>query len=43
MAAFHLYFQSRKQRKVGWVGDGSHVAFSQKFPDEKKEIDGALS
>jgi hypothetical protein len=31
MVAFQFYLQSAKQRKVGWVGDESHVAFSKKF------------
>jgi hypothetical protein len=35
MAAFKLYIQSGNQRKIGWVGDYIHVAFGQKFPDEK--------
>jgi hypothetical protein len=35
MAAFQLHLQSGKQRKVGWVGDNSHVAFGQIFPGEK--------
>jgi hypothetical protein len=35
MGAFQFYLQSGKQRKVGWVGDDSHVVFSQKFPGEK--------
>jgi hypothetical protein len=30
MAVFHFYLQLGKQRKVGWVGDGSHVVFSSK-------------
>jgi hypothetical protein len=32
MAAFQFYLHSGKQRKVGWVGDNSHVVFGQKFP-----------
>jgi hypothetical protein len=32
MAAFQFYLQSGKQRKVGWVGDYSHVVFGQKIP-----------
>jgi hypothetical protein len=36
MAAFQFYLQSGKQRKVGWVGDDSHVAFGQKVPGEKE-------
>jgi hypothetical protein len=38
MAAFQLYLQSGKQRKVGWVGDHSHVVFGQKFPGEKRSV-----
>jgi hypothetical protein len=30
-----FYLQSGKERKVGWVGDDSHLVFSQKFPGEK--------
>jgi hypothetical protein len=32
-----------EKRKVGWMGDDSHVVFDQTFPCEKKEIDGAFS
>jgi hypothetical protein len=35
MAIFQFYLQSEKQRKVGWVGDDSHVAFGKKFPGKK--------
>jgi hypothetical protein len=35
MAAFQFYLQSGKQRKVGWVGEDSHVGFGQKIPGEK--------
>jgi hypothetical protein len=28
MAVFQFYLPSWKQRKVGWVGDESHVVFS---------------
>jgi hypothetical protein len=35
MATFQFYLQFGKQRKVGWVGDDSHVAFGKKFPGEK--------
>jgi hypothetical protein len=36
MAAFQFYLQSKKQRKVGLVGDGSHVVFGKKkSPCEK--------
>jgi hypothetical protein len=38
MAAFQFYLQSGKQRKVGWVGNDSHIVFGQKFPGEKKEV-----
>jgi hypothetical protein len=34
MATIQFYLQSEKQRKAGWVGDGSHVVFGQKFPGE---------
>jgi hypothetical protein len=30
MSAYQFYLQSRKQRKVGWVGDDSHVVFGKK-------------
>jgi hypothetical protein len=36
MAAFQFYFQPGKQRKVGRVGDDTHVAFGQKFFGEKE-------
>jgi hypothetical protein len=36
MVAFQLYLKSGKQRKVGWVGDDSHVVFGQKFHGEKE-------
>jgi hypothetical protein len=38
MAAFQFYLQLGKQRKVGWVGDDSHVLFSKKFPAEKGSV-----
>jgi hypothetical protein len=38
MAAFHSHLQSGKQRKVGSVGDDSHVKFGQKFPSEKGSV-----
>jgi hypothetical protein len=38
MAVFQFYFQLGKQRKVESVGDGSYVAFSQKFPGEKRIV-----
>jgi hypothetical protein len=38
IAAFQLYLQSGNQRKVGWVGDDSHVVFYQKFPGEKGSV-----
>jgi hypothetical protein len=31
MAAFKLYLQSGKQRRVGWVGDNSHVVLGKKI------------
>jgi hypothetical protein len=37
MAAFQLYLQRGKQRKVGSVGDESHV-FEKKFPNEKGNV-----
>jgi hypothetical protein len=37
-AAFQFYLQSGKQRKVGLVGDDSHVVFDQKFPGEKENV-----
>jgi hypothetical protein len=39
MAAFQSYLQSGKQRKVGWVGDESHVVFGKKFPGEKRKCE----
>jgi hypothetical protein len=38
MAAFLFYLQSGKQRKVGRVGDNSHVASGKKFPREKGSV-----
>jgi hypothetical protein len=41
MAAFvYFYILSslRKQRKVGWVEDGSHVVFYKKFPGKKGSV-----
>jgi hypothetical protein len=38
LAAFQFYLQSGKQRKVGWVGDDSHVIFCQKVPGEKGSV-----
>jgi hypothetical protein len=39
MAAFQFYLQSGKQRKVGWVGDGSHIIFGHKIPWWKRECE----
>jgi hypothetical protein len=38
MADFQFYLQSGKQKKVGWVGDDSHVVFGQKFSGEKGKV-----
>jgi hypothetical protein len=38
MAAIQLYLQSGKQRKAGLVGDDSHVAFNQTFPNVKRSV-----
>jgi hypothetical protein len=38
MVAFQFYLQSGEQRKVGWLGDDSHVVFGQKFPGEKGSL-----
>jgi hypothetical protein len=35
MEAFQFYLQLGKQRKVGLVGDDSHVVLGQIFPGEK--------
>jgi hypothetical protein len=43
MAAFPFYLHLGKQRKVGWVGNDSHVVFGQKFPGEKGSGDSVLS
>jgi hypothetical protein len=37
MAAFQLYLQSENQRKVGRMGDGSHVVFGKKKSLVKKK------
>jgi hypothetical protein len=39
MVSFQFHVQLGKQRKVGWVGDDSHVDFGQKFPGEKNKRD----
>jgi hypothetical protein len=39
MVAFQFYLQSGKQRKVGWVGDDSHVVFGKKFPGENRKCE----
>jgi hypothetical protein len=36
MAAFQFYLQSGKQRKVGWVEDGSHIVFGKIFTGRKE-------
>jgi hypothetical protein len=33
--SFQFYFQSGKQRTVGWMAEDSHVVFDKKFPGEK--------
>jgi hypothetical protein len=38
MAAVQLYLQSGKERKLGWMGDESHVAFGPEFPGEKESV-----
>jgi hypothetical protein len=43
IAAFQFYVQSRKQRKVGLVGDDSHVVFGQKFHGERKKFEMVCS
>jgi hypothetical protein len=36
VAAFQLYFQLGKQRKLGCVGNDSHFVFDKKFPGENE-------
>jgi hypothetical protein len=43
MATSQFYLQSGKQRKLGWVGDVSHVSFGKKFPGEREMWDATLS
>jgi hypothetical protein len=43
MVAFQFYLQSGKQRKVGWVGDGSHIGFGRTFPGEKGSFRNAAA
>jgi hypothetical protein len=43
MAAFQLKLQLGKQRKVGWVGDDSHVVCGKNSLVKKEVFDGALS
>jgi hypothetical protein len=38
MVGVQFYLQSGKQRKVGWVEDGSYVVFIQRFPGEKGSV-----
>jgi hypothetical protein len=38
MAAPQSYLQLGKERKVGWVGDDSHVVFGKKNSLVKKEV-----
>jgi hypothetical protein len=38
MAAFQFYLQLGKQRKVGWMGNNSHVVFGIKKSLVKKEV-----
>jgi hypothetical protein len=38
IVAFQFYLQSGKQRKVGRVGDDSHVVFGNKFHGEKGNV-----
>jgi hypothetical protein len=38
MMAFQFYLQSRKEKKVGWVEDDSHVVFGQKFTGENGRV-----
>jgi hypothetical protein len=38
MADFLRFIFNRGNRKVGWVVDGSHVVFGQKFPGEKGSV-----
>jgi hypothetical protein len=37
IAGFQFHLQSRKQRKVRWVGDDSHVVLGEKFLVKKEE------
>jgi hypothetical protein len=36
MVVFQFCFQSGKHRKVGWLGDNSHVVSGKKFSTEKE-------
>jgi hypothetical protein len=38
MVASQFYLQLGKQRKVGWMGDDSHVVFGQTAPGEKGSV-----
>jgi hypothetical protein len=38
IAVFRFYRQSEKQKKLGWVGDDSHVIFGKKFSGEKESV-----
>jgi hypothetical protein len=42
MAAFQFYFQSRKQRKIGCIGNESHVVFGQKIYGAKGNVKGVV-
>jgi hypothetical protein len=37
-AIFQFYLQSGRERKVGWLGGDSLVAFGQEFPGEKGSV-----
>jgi hypothetical protein len=38
MAAFQLYLQSKKQRKVEWMRDDSHIVFGKNNPVEEGSV-----
>jgi hypothetical protein len=35
---FQFYLHLGKLRKVGWMGDDSHVVFGKKFPGEEGSV-----
>jgi hypothetical protein len=43
MTSFQFYLKSGKLRNVGWVGNGSHATFGQKFPGKRGSVRQCVS